>query len=509
MAKSIRAVVNKDFVTGEVSDLMFGQYFEPLGRCTHEGMYEPDHPTATEKGWRGDVLQLVKDLNITCFRYPGGNLTATYRWEDGIGPRDQRPVRMELAWVSIEDNSIGINEYIDYVKNIGAETLMTFNMGTRGIEEAIDLVEYCNYPEGTYLSDLRRSHGYEKPRDIRYWCIGNEVEGEWQIAQHRAEDYGWLCKQAAKAVKRMDPNYQLIAAGSSNCNMPTYIDWDYKILDDAWDYIDGLAIHCYTDRRETDTTPRYLAHTKNLEQYLSSIEGICQAVKAKKRSKKNIWLSIDEWNVQSYEMIHLQTDRPKRGVRPWMVHPPIIEQAYTMEDALALGLQFIIYFKHCNSIKIACMSLLVNCLAPIMTEKAGPAWRQPTYYPFMHCSKYGRGKVLNTVIICETYKDELYGDVPYAEGIMILNKAGNELNFFAVNKYSENCDCTCSLQGFEGFSVIEHIVLDHEDLFAVNTADNQDNVKPHAAEGSAVSDGELRVVLPKYSWNVIRMKKNV
>ncbi|MDR1618475.1 MAG: alpha-N-arabinofuranosidase [Treponema sp.] len=508
MAKTVKATVNRDFVTGRVSDMMFGQYFEPIGRCTHEGMYEPDHPTANAKGWRQDVLELVRDLNITCFRYPGGNLTASYRWEDGVGPREKRPARMELAWVSIEDNSIGTNEYIEYVKDLGAETLMTFNMGTRGVESAVDLVEYCNYPGGTWLSDLRRAHGYEKPHNIRYWCLGNEVEGEWQIAQHRAEDYGWLCRQTAKAVKRMDPSYQLIAAGSSNCNLPTYIDWDLRILDDAYEYIDGLAIHCYTDRRETDTTLRYLAHTVNLEQYLSSIEGVCRAVKAKKRGRKDIWLSIDEWNVQSYEMIHLQADRPKRGIRPWMVHPPIIEQTYTMEDALALGLQFIVYFRHCNSIKVACMSLLVNCLSPIMTEKGGPAWKQPTYYPFMHCSKYGRGRVLETIVDGECYQDDLYGKVPYVEGIMIQNE-GDTLTLFAVNKHGDECTCLCGLQGFEDYRIIEHIVLSHEDLFAVNTVKDQDNVKPHNREGGVISDGELRVTLEAYSWNVVRMQKGV
>jgi alpha-N-arabinofuranosidase len=506
MQKKAMAVVNKKFVIGEVSSLMFGQYFEPLGRCTHEGMYEPDHPSANAKGWRQDVLELVKAMNISCFRYPGGNLTATYRWEDGVGPREKRPVRMELAWVSIEDNSIGINEYIDYVKDLGAETLLTFNMGTRGVEAAIDLVEYCNYPGGTSLSDLRRSHGYEKPHNIKYWCVGNETDGEWQISQSRPADYAWLCKQTGKAVKRMDPNYQVIAAGSSHRYMETVVDWDYKLLDEAWDYIDGLSVHAYTDRREKDTTKHYLAHTMSLDQYLSGIEGTCKAIKLKKHSNKDIWLALDEWNVQSFEIVHLQADRPKRGVKPWMVHPPIIEQVYTMEDALALGLQFIVYFKHCQSIKIACMSLLVNCLAPIMTEKGGPAWVQPVYYPFVHCSKYGRGRALETLLECETYKDDDYGDVPYVEGIAIENSE-TELTLFAVNKHEEECAISCTLQDFEGYTVIKHIVLDHKDLFAVNTSANQDNVKPHLQEGSAVSGGVLSSILNKYSWNVIRMKK--
>jgi alpha-N-arabinofuranosidase len=505
MAAKARLVVNKDFIIGNVSDLMFGQYFEPLGRCTHEGMYEPEHPTSDEKGWRQDVLDLVREMNITCFRYPGGNLTATYRWEDGVGPRENRPTRLDLAWLSIEDNSIGTNEYVEYVKNLGAETLMTLNMGTRGLEEALDLIEYCNWPGGTYLSDLRRKHGYKQAHDIRYWCLGNEVEGEWQIAQHRAKDYSWLCKQTAKAIKRINPDYQVIASGTSSMGSQTFIDWDMQILEDSYEYIDGLAVHCYTTRKRSDSTSHYLAHTSGLEEYLSGIEGLCRAVKAKKGSDKDIWLSLDEWNVQSHEIVHLLEDRPKRGVKPWMVHPPILEQVYTMEDALALGLQFIVYFRHCNSIKAACMSLLVNSLAPIMTEKGGPAWRQPTYYPFVHCSKYGRGKVLNTVLDCETYEDELYGTVAYVEAIMTQNR--NELTLFAVNKHDITCEITCKLQGFEDYTLVEHIVLCHNDLFAINSADNQDNVAPKNVDGTIVEGGTLKSNLIGYSWNVIRMKK--
>ena len=498
-----RSVVNASFVLGEVSDFLFGQYFEPLGRCTHEGMYEPGHFSSDEDGWRMDVFELVREMGITCFRYPGGNFTATYRWEDGVGPRAERPVRMEPAWLSIEDNSIGTNEYVEYVKRLGAETLMCFNMGTRGVEEACDLVEYCNWPGGTYLSDLRRKHGYESPHDIKYWCIGNEVEGEWQIAQRRPSDYSWLCKQVGKAIKRMDPNYQIIASGTSGSGLSSFIEWDLEVLDEAYEYIDGLAFHCYTNRFETDTTLRYLAHTAKLDHDLSAIEGACRAIKAKKRSKKDIWLSLDEWNVQSFEMIHLQTDRPKRGIKPWMVHPPVLEQTYTMEDALALGLQFIVFFKHCNSIKIACMSLLVNSLAPIMTEKGGPAWRQPTYFPFMHCSKYGRGEVLQTVIECETYEDELHGTVPYVEAVMTKNE--NNLTLFAVNKHDNFCDVVCELQGFDGYKLVEHIVLSHDDLFAVNTAKDQNNVAPRTSDNASVDGGILQARLDGYSWNVIRL----
>lgn len=505
MSHKAKATVNKAFVTGKVSDLMFGSYFEPIGRCTHEGMYEPGHPTADEKGWRGDVRELVKEMNITCYRYPGGNLTASYRWEDGVGPKEKRPRRMELAWVSLEDNSVGTDEYVDWVKSMGAETLMTFNMGTRGVEAAVDLVEYCNWPGGTALSDWRRENGYEEPHNIKYWCIGNEVEGPWQICQQKPENYAWLCRETAKAIKRMNPDYQLIAAGTSNCHLPTYVDWDWRVLEDAYDYVDGLAIHCYTDRKETDTTLHYLAHTVELNEYLTAIEGVCNAMKAKKHSKKDIWFSIDEWNVQSYEMVHLQADRPKRGIKPWMVHPPIIEQTYTMEDALAFGLQFIVYFKHCKSIKVACMALLTNCLSPIMTVKGGPAWRQTTYYPFCHCSKYGRGTVLETPISCETYEDEQYGTVPYIEGIMVENEDGY-LTFFAVNKKDEACDLECVLGGFDGYQVDTHIVLSHEDLFAANTVDNQDNVVPHTVETSKVENDVLKAVLEPYSWNVIRMK---
>ena len=507
MAHKADLIVNKAFVIGEVSDLMYGQFFEPMGRCTHEGMYEPDHITADKNGWRQDVKELVKELGITCFRYPGGNITASYRWEDGVGPREKRPVRLDLAWSSIEDNSIGTDEYVSYVKELGAESIMCFNAGTRGIEAASDLVEYCNFPGGTKLSDMRRANGYEQPHNIRYWCIGNEVEGDWQIAQHQVDSYAWLCRQMGKAVKILNPENQVIASGTSEYFIRSFIDWDFKVLDTAFDYIDGLSIHCYTNRRKTDTTPHYLAHTARLEAYISAIEGVCKAVETKRWSKKKIYLSIDEWNVQSYEIVYLRAGREERGIKPWMVHPPLSEQIYTMEDALALGLQLIVFLKHCNRIKIACMSLLVNALSPIMTEKGGAAWRQPTFFPFAQCSKYGRGQVLDTKLECESYQDDELGAIPYVEAVMTYKSKTNELTLFAVNKRDEACALRCDLQGFENYTVQEHIVLSHSDLFAVNTVNDPENVKPHTQQGSTVKSAVLESTLEKYSWNVIRLKK--
>lgn len=504
MENRAKAVINRNFIIGEVSGLIYGQYFEPLGRCLHEGMFDPDHPASDDKGFRRDIRELVEEMGITCFRYPGGNLTATYRWEDGVGPVEQRPVRLELAWRSIEDNSLGTCEAAEWVESCGAESIMTFNMGTRGVEAACDLVEYCNTQGGTYLSELRKKHGYEKPFNIKYWCLGNELDGEWQICQKRSSDYAWLCRETAKAVKRIDPGLQLIAAGSSGMYMDTYPAWDMEVLETAYNYIDGISIHAYVNRKRSDTTLHYLAQTAPLDNYISTIESACKVAKAKKRGKKDIFISIDEWNVQSYEMVCLKEDY----ISNWDVHPPILEQVYTMEDALALGLELIVFLKHCRSVKIACMSLLVNALAPIMTAKGGPAWRQTTFYPFSHCAKYGRGVVMDTKLECDTYVDEEFGTIPYIECAAVFNQEVEELTVFAVNKNEEEaCSFECEIEGFEGYEVIEHIAMSNDHLFAVNSEKAPDTVKPRIVNNSELKGKLLVSQLEKLSWNVIRMRK--
>lgn len=502
MEKKASFVVHKDFQIGKISNLIYGQYFEPLGRCLYEGMYDPEHPTAEKDGFRKDIRDLVKEMGITCFRYPGGNMSSSYRWEDGVGPKEKRPVRMELAWRSIEDNVLGTDECAAWVESVNAESIMTVNMGTRDIEAACDLLEYCNCEGGTRLSEYRKANGHEKPYNIKYWCLGNELDGPWQIGQKRASDYAWKCRETAKAMKRMWPDLKLIAAGSSSMTMDTYPAWDREVLETGYEFLDGVSIHAYLNRKDDFTTSHYFAQINALEEYLKTIESACQLAKAANRSEKDFFISIDEWNVQRYEMVVKKDDyRPD-----WDVHPPVLEQVYTLEDAVLLGLELMTFLRHCNSVKIACMSLLVNALAPIMTKTGGKAWRQTTFYPFAHCAKYGRGAVLDTKVYSDGYLDEEFGKVKFADVIVTVN--GEEASVFAVNKNEEeSMELVGTLNGFEEYRIIEELELAHDNKFAVNSEENPDCVKPRNVKKATFEDGILNSVLPPLSWNVIRLKK--
>lgn len=503
MARKVKIIVHRDFQVGNISKMLYGQYFEPLGRCLYEGMYDPKHPQADADGFRGDIRKLAKEMGITCYRYPGGNMSSSYRWEDGVGPRDKRPVRMELAWRSIEDNVLGTDECAAWVESVGAESIMTVNMGTRNIEAACDLLEYCNYEGKTALSDYRRKNGRKEPYNIRYWCLGNELDGPWQIGQKRISDYAWLCRETAKAMKRMDPDLCLIAAGSSSMTMETYPEWDREVLETGYEFLDGISIHAYLNRKDDFTTAHYLAQIQALEEYLKTIEAACQIAKAKNRSEKDVFISIDEWNVQRYEMVVEKDDYHPN----WDVHPPILEQIYTMEDAILLGLELLTFIKHCRNVKIACMSLLVNALAPIVSRTGGVCWRQTTFYPFAHCAKYAQGILLDTKVFSEAYEDEEFGRIPFVDAIMTMQE--DEAAVFVVNKdVEETAELSVLLEGFGGYEVLEEIEMAHPDPFASNSEENPEYVKPRRVNRAVLTENGIELTIRPLSWNVIRLKIN-
>ena len=210
-----RVLVDREFVIGEAGPRLYGSFVEHMARCVYGGIYEPDHENADSMGFRTDVIDLVRDLKVPIIRYPGGNFVSGYNWEDGVGPVDERPRRLELAWHTVEPNLVGTNEFVEWAKRVGAEVMLAVNLGTRGIEAAASLVEYCNHSGGSYYSDLRRSHGYPDPHDIKVWCLGNELDGHWQIGHKTADEYGRLACETAKVMKWVDPSIELVVCGSS------------------------------------------------------------------------------------------------------------------------------------------------------------------------------------------------------------------------------------------------------------------------------------------------------
>ncbi len=498
-----KITVEKGNIIGKVDKNVFGSFAEHLGRCIYNGIYEPKHGEADEYGFRKDVMDLVKELGIPIIRYPGGNFVSSYRWEDGVGPVEYRPKRLDLAWRSVETNEVGVNEFAHWCRRVGAEPMMAINLGTRGIESALDLLEYCNHPSGTYLSDLRIRHGYQQPHDIKVWCLGNEMDGNWQVGHKTATEYGRLAAETARAMRMVDPNLKLVSCGSSHTLMDTFPEWEAETLSHTYDVVDYISLHQYFDNECGDSTD-FIAQSMETDRFIKTVIAVCDYIKAKKRGKKDIMLSFDEWNLW-YHSKNQDDDTMKNS--PWNSSPRLLEDVYTFEDALLVGCMLITFLKHADRLKMACMAQLVNVIAPIMTEVGGGLCRQTTFYPFLHVSKYGRGNSLHSFVVSPKYDSKRFTDVPYLESIVVENDETGELTLFAVNRnFEETMRVDIHINGFEHYRFKEHIVLSSEDKNAVNTPKNPNTVVPNLSNNTVTTlDGRhFEIVLGKASWNVVR-----
>jgi alpha-N-arabinofuranosidase len=499
--KKAKMILDKDFQIGQVDKRIYGSFVEHLGRAVYGGIYEPDHPEADERGFRRDVADLVRELQVPIIRYPGGNFVSGYHWEDGVGPVELRPKRLELAWRTTEPNWIGTNEFVEWAKLVGAEVNMAVNLGTRGVDAARNLVEYCNHPSGSYYSDLRISHGYKEAHRIKTWCLGNEMDGPWQIGHKTAEEYGRLACETAKAMKWVDPAIELVACGSSNRRMPTYAEWEATVLDHVYDHVDYISLHTYYGNRDGDTG-NFLARSLDMDHFIKEIKATCDYIKAKKRHKKTMFLSFDEWNVWYH------SNDADRQLAPWSVAPPLLEDIYNFEDALVVGCMLITLLKHADRVKIACLAQLVNVIAPIMTVNGGPAWRQTIFYPYMHASLYGRGTALQPIVSSPKYDSKDFTDIPYLETIAVHNEELGELTVFAVNRdQQDTLLLECDIRGFAGYRVVEHIVMESDDVRRSNTLEAPHTVVPHRGGDAEADGGVVTASLSKLSWNVIRLKR--
>lgn len=503
-AKFAKLTIEKDFQISEIDKRIYGSFIEHLGRAVYGGIYQPGHPSADEAGFRKDVIDLVRELDIPIVRYPGGNFVSNFYWEDSVGPKDERPKRLELAWRSTEPNLVGINEFADWCKKAGTTPMQAINLGTRGIEAACNLLEYCNHPSGTKYSDLRISHGYKDPHGIKVWNLGNEMDGPWQTGHKTADEYGHLADEVAKAMKLIDPTIELVLCGSSSTGMTTFPQWESTALSWAYDDVDYISLHQYYGNRFNDTA-NFLAQSDDMEHFIKTVKSTCDYVKAKKRSRKTINLSFDEWNVWFHANAE---DSDTMQNRPWQIAPHLLEDNYDFEDALLVGLMLITMMKHSDRVKIACIAQLVNVIAPIMTEENGDAWRQTIYYPLLHASKYGRGIALQPVLTSSMHDTADFTDVTDIVSIAVWNPEKDEVTVFAVNRsVEEDITMDCDLRSFAGYTLAEHIVLENSDMKAVNTACNQAVVPQTVTDRWEKSGDDYRVRLSKTSWNVLRFKK--
>ena len=495
-------IADIDFVIAPLDRRIFGTFVEHMGRCVYGGIYEPGHPTADANGFRGDVLELTRELGPTIVRYPGGNFLSGYNWEDGVGPKDERPVRLDLAWGSTETNQFGTNEFIDWCRIADIEPMFAVNMGTRGPDEARHFIEYCNHPGGTALSDLRRAHGYEKPHDVKFWCLGNEMDGPWQICKKTATEYGRIAQETGKLMRLVSDGLTLAACGSSYRAMPTYAAWEYEVLEHCFDEVDFISLHQYF-RNDSDDIATYMTALDDLDGFIKTVAAIADAVAAKRRSAKRIMLSLDEWNV--WYKAHTPSDLKKPG---WPEAPPLLEEIYNFEDALIVGGALIILINNADRVKVACLAQLVNVIGAIFTETGGAAWRQTIFHPFALASRHAHGNTLRTRVESPMVTTDVHGEVPVLMSAVLHDAETGRTTVFALNRSADQgMAFDLELRGAGDSLVLEIATeLHHDDLKAVNERAAPDRVTPGTIASARVMANHLTADLKPLSWNVFVLR---
>lgn len=495
--------LHKDFIVGEIDERLYGSFIEHMGRAIYTGVYEPEHPDADEEGFREDVLELVRELELPQVRYPGGNFLSAYNWEDGIGPKKDRPVRLDLAWRTRETNQVGINEFASWAQKANTQIMLAVNLGSRDMDAARNLLEYCNHPGGTYWSDLRRRHGVADPHNIKLWCLGNEMDGPWQIGRKGAAEYGKLANETAKAMKAYDPSIETIVCGSSNSMMETYPQWEITVLEESFENVDYISLHQYFDNKEGDTL-NFFGKLQQLDQYIRTISAVIDVVKAAKRSEHDVYISFDEWNVWYH---NIDADMENCRIWDWPTAPALLEETYNFEDALLVGGILNTLIRRSDRVKIGCMAQLVNVIAPIRADAGGAAFRQTIYYPFLFASKYGRGTALRTVCNCPIYDCDAAEKVPYLDIAAVQDKEANVITLFAINRHAaEAMDVDIRLEGFMNLSIMAHKTMADFEIGAVNSSENQLNVAPVDGAGlQADKHGGLIGRLAPFSYHMIRV----
>ena len=498
-----RLTIDPHFSVGPIRRRLFGGFVEHLGRHVYDGIYEPGHHSADADGFRTDVIDLVKELGVSTIRYPGGNFVSGFRWEDSVGPRDERPRRLDLAWHSTETNEVGLHEFSGWLDKVGSDLMMAVNLGTRGTLEAIDLLEYSNIRGGTALSEQRRANGRDEPFAVELWCLGNEMDGPWQLGHRSADDYGKIASQAAKGMRQLDPSIQLVVCGSSSAHMPTFGEWERVVLTHTYDDVDLISCHAYYEERGGDLGS-FLASAVDMDGFIETVVATADHVKAVKGSSKQIDISFDEWNV--WYIDRFQGVDKIEGIDNWPIAPRLLEDVYSVADAVVFGNLMISLLKHADRVASASLAQLVNVIAPIMTEPGGPAWRQTTFYPFAITSRLAQGEALQLKLESPTYSTAAYGEVPLIDAVATFDRGSGRSAVFLVNRsQNEAVTLTIDVAALGDASILETHTISDDDVYAKNTLEDRERVAPRANDSVAVDGGELTVTLPPVSWTAIAL----
>jgi alpha-L-arabinofuranosidase len=498
-----RLTIDPHFTVGSVNRRLFGAFVEHLGRCVYDGIYEPAHETADAEGFRGDVIELVKELGVSAIRYPGGNFVSGFRWEDSVGPVADRPRRLDLAWHSTETNEVGLHEFSSWLGKVDSELMLAINLGTRGTLEALDILEYSNITSGTALSDQRVANGATAPFGVTMWCLGNEMDGPWQLGHRSADDYGKIASRTAKAMRQVDPSLELVVCGSSSAHMPTFGEWERVVLTHTYEDVDYISCHAYYEEKDGDLGS-FLASAVDMDRFIESVVATADHVKAVLGSDKTINISFDEWNVWYIDRYH-GVDKIE-GVDNWPVAPRLLEDAYSVADAVVFGNLLISLLKHSDRVTSASLAQLVNVIAPIMTEPNGPAWRQTTFFPFAVTSRLATGKALEVKLETPTYSTAVYGEVPLVDAVATFDAETGLTSVFLVNRsQTDEVTMTISIPALGDVSVREAHTLADVDSTAANTLAARERVGLTKNTSVTVVADEITVALPPISWTALSL----
>ncbi len=465
--------LHTDFKVGEVDARIFGGFLEHMKRAVYGGILDPDSPLSDDNGLRTDVLEALGELKMSVMRYPGGNFVSGYHWEDGVGPVKERPRVLERAWQTVEPNLFGTDEYIRLCRKMDWAPMITVNLGTGTPQEAGDWVEYCNRKDGSRYADMRISNGCEEPHGVDLWCLGNEMDGEWQIGNLPAHEYAVLARQAGKIMKYTDPSIELVACGSTLMRMETYMEWDRTVLEYLGDLADYISLHQYIKDRKNEDVTDYLAVMSSIDRHIEEMDAACRFVKAKQRSKKRPYLCFDEWNVG------------KKGF-------------YTLENALVTAGFLQSFIRHADVLKVACIAQIVNVLPPVLTRK-DDMLVQSIFYPFQMMSKRREGVSLETIVDGPSYESSDYGTVNYVDASAIFNSGA--LKVFLTNRSSDQAaPVSIKLANSEIASLESAEILTHSNPTAANTFENKNVLAAESFDGIRIKDGRADCSLPPLSF---------
>lgn len=508
-----RVTLDPRFVVGPINRRLFGSFIEHMGRAVYTGIYEPGHPTADDEGFRQDVIELVRELGVTGIRYPGGNFVSGFRWRDSIGPKEERPSRVSLAWRATETNQVGLHEFASWVEKVGGELMYAVNLGTADTMDALDVVEYANIAKGSTLAEERIANGRTEPFGISMWYLGNEMDGPWQLGHSPADDYAKKASRTAKALRQLDPEVELVASGSSHPTMPTFPHWDRVVLEHTYDDVDYISCHGYYQEKNGDLGS-FLASPVKMDRYLDIVIATADHVKAVRRSDKTLNISFDEWNVwylgENLRSFPRQADRFYRTDEiegnDWPEAPRLAEDVYSVADAVVVGGLLISLLRHADRVTSAAMSMLVNVIAPITTEPGGHAWRQTTYFPFAVTSRLAVGVALDVRVECDQYVSDELGTVPLVDAAATFDASTGRAAVFLVNRsLTEQITVTVNLASLGDVAVLETQMISDADVYARNTKDAPERVTLTPNATATMEDGTLSITLPAVSWTAVSL----